>query len=122
MTQLLAATAPEHAQPIAQPAARDLPSASVRRRRWVPRDEYLANYHAYMASPQWAATRAAVLERAGGRCEWCGREAVQAHHLTYARLGREHWGDLVALCFKCHDDQHDRWPHVEVRGQRIIVW
>jgi hypothetical protein len=30
------------------------------------------------------------------------------HHLTYARLGRERPGDLLAVCEACHGALHGR--------------
>jgi 5-methylcytosine-specific restriction endonuclease McrA len=64
--------------------------------------------HVTGQSPAWRALRSRVLARAGGRCEGCGRfaSALAAHHLTYARLGRERLSDLVGLCQPCHDRAH----------------
>jgi phage terminase large subunit GpA-like protein len=42
-------------------------------------------------------------------CEHCGeRRAVQAHHLTYERLGDELLTDLLAVCLECHEEIHGR--------------
>jgi hypothetical protein len=60
-------------------------------------------YDLYMSSPEWTDKRKAVLRRAHGICEGCGRRpAIQAHHLTYQRFGREMLFDLVAVCLECH--------------------
>lgn len=65
-------------------------------------------YEGYLRSPAWAAKRAAVMTRAGRRCEGClARPATQVHHLTYARVGREMLFDLVAVCDACHDQIHE---------------
>ena len=50
---------------------------------------YSSEYLLYLASPAWAARRAAVLAAAGGKCEKCGAPAVEVHHTTYCRLGNE---------------------------------
>lgn len=61
------------------------------------------NYHAYLASREWALLREAVRERSGGICERCGQNPQDAvHHLTYARVGHEDLEDLQAICNPCH--------------------
>jgi 5-methylcytosine-specific restriction endonuclease McrA len=66
-------------------------------------------YKAYMASPEWAALRAKVIEAGGGRCQVCNADGpgIQAHHRTYERLGAELLGDLIAICTPCHTLFHD---------------
>ena len=64
-------------------------------------------YQRYLCSPEWNALRNAVLERSCGRCEKCGRQAHQVHHLTYARKYHEHLSDLQALCEQCHSAIHN---------------
>lgn len=40
-------------------------------------------------------------------CECCGAPgSLQAHHLTYERIGRELDEDLVAVCDQCHRTLH----------------
>lgn len=63
-------------------------------------------YQRYLCSPEWNALRNAVLDRSCGRCEKCGREARQVHHLTYIRKYHEHLSDLQALCEQCHEAIH----------------
>jgi hypothetical protein len=66
-------------------------------------------YRAVMGSAGWRRLRAATIRRAGRRCERCGaRGPLDAHHLTYARLGRERPGDLLAVCERCHGVLHGR--------------
>lgn len=63
-------------------------------------------YRAYLASPAWRKRRAAALARAGGICESCGisqyTRRLEAHHLTYERIGAELPEDLTVLCGPCH--------------------
>jgi hypothetical protein len=67
--------------------------------------EHSARYQAVMGSPGWR--RRQAIRHQGRRCAWCGaRGRLQGHHLTYARLGREAPGDVVALCPACHARAH----------------
>jgi hypothetical protein len=64
-------------------------------------------YEEHLSSPAWHELRRKVFARCAGVCEGCrDRRAVQVHHLTYARLGREMLFDLVAVCLECHDSIH----------------
>jgi len=69
-------------------------------------------YRRYLRSAAWRANqaRAAAKARARGRCESCGkrRRGLQAHHLTYARPGRERASDFRMLCPACHAAEHRR--------------
>ena len=50
-------------------------------------------------------TRREVWERCGGRCEYCGKKAVDPHHIIYrSQGGNNNKKNLIALCRKCHDD------------------
>ena len=74
------------------------------------------NYHAYIKSPEWAATRDDALHRAHCYCEFCGWQTpdphlppwwkLHVHHLTYRNLGNEQPEDLIVLCSSCHHDVH----------------
>jgi hypothetical protein len=63
-------------------------------------------YQKYISSPssEWHGVRRAVLDRACGHCERCGRRRkLEVHHWTYANLFREDPNfDLEALCRRCH--------------------
>lgn len=64
-------------------------------------------YGTYLQSPAWKRKSAALKRAAGGRCERCGHPgALQAHHKTYAHLGHERSGELIALCDRCHAREH----------------
>ena len=68
-----------------------------------------ARYRAVMASGGWRRRRRRAIGRAGRRCQRCGApEPLDVHHLTYARLGRERPGDLLAVCESCHRALHGR--------------
>lgn len=74
----------------------------------------LQAYREYLNSPEWQGRRTACLERDGGRCRECGDDGtlapLEAHHLTYERVGHELLSDLVTLCRPCHAHAHGRSP------------
>jgi 5-methylcytosine-specific restriction endonuclease McrA len=64
------------------------------------------DYQTYINSPEWRMKARAAKERAG-ECALCtSTVALEVHHRTYARLGREHPSDLVVLCSRCHRRHH----------------
>lgn len=66
-------------------------------------------YAAYLCSREWSVLKAAVHERARGRCERCEINQIDAvHHLTYARKYREDLDDLQAICNPCHEFVHGK--------------
>lgn len=75
--------------------------------RKAEREDWMRNYSAYLASPEWKARRFKVMRRANGICEGCGdAPAVQVHHRTYAHVFAEFLFELVAICKPCHDRLH----------------
>lgn len=68
--------------------------------RDMPYEEYLRTMH-------WSTVRRAALERSNWRCALClSQVRLDVHHITYENLGDELPEDVVALCRKCHDQQH----------------
>ena len=66
-----------------------------------------AAYDEYLWQLHWRETRKKALKRAGYRCEKCENQVrLHVHHKTYARLGQELDGDLLALCTECHNEAH----------------
>ena len=63
-------------------------------------------YARYLKSPKWRAKWQAVMKRDGYKCRFCGKKAVNVHHLTYARIFNEQPYDLVAICKSCHETLH----------------
>lgn len=69
--------------------------------------EWKARYAAYLQTPAWREKRTAVMKRAGGMCEGCGkRKAVQVHHTTYQNVCNEFLWELRAVCDPCHNRIH----------------
>jgi hypothetical protein len=61
-------------------------------------------YRAYLGSQEWRAFADEQKRLADYRCEDCRVRAwdVEAHHLSYGRLGRERPEDVIVLCSACH--------------------
>ena len=70
------------------------------------------NYQTYIASAAWKQCADAAKARAGWRCQVCNKSSTQvaldAHHRTYERLGRERDADITVLCHECHAKFHDK--------------
>lgn len=78
---------------------------------------YVAAYRAYMVSTEWVRRSNELRGFAEWKCEGCGRERtdtrpLDVHHLTYERLGNERAEDLVVLCRRCHEEQHEGSPWI----------
>lgn len=65
-------------------------------------------YKAYRLTQAWKEKRDAVLRRAGGMCEGCGKKrATEVHHLTYEHIFKEFLWELQAVCRECHERWHE---------------
>lgn len=70
-----------------------------------------SNYAAYLNSSHWKGVRKRYKESGlSQRCDACGHDSYQLHHVTYERLGDELLSDLRPLCYKCHSREHGRSP------------
>lgn len=51
-----------------------------------------------------------VLNRDGWKCQNCGRGSkLQVHHISFrSALGDDDMGNLITLCFSCHELAHRR--------------
>ena len=81
----------------------------------------VSGYADYLRGAAWRERAVAAKERAGGRCALCGdlEARLEAHHVSYARVGSERAEDLTALCAVCHETFHDRRALAEKRlGRR----
>jgi len=59
-------------------------------------------YAKYIASGAWSVRRWDRLAHDRFKCQLCGDEANEVHHLTYERIFQENREDLVSLCPECH--------------------
>src|SRR5215469_14721433 len=62
------------------------------------------SYKERLKLPDWAELRRRGLDRAGNKCERCGRTECEfhLHHLNYDRFNRELLEDLLVVCVPCH--------------------
>ncbi len=70
---------------------------------------FLAFYHAYIASPKWRDIRSLVLTRDCETCQSCNsHECLEVHHIHYKLLAREELdlSCLITLCRYCHEEEH----------------
>lgn len=80
-----------------------------------------AKYLKHLQSKRWANSRAQCLKRDGYKCARCNStKALQAHHLTYERLGNERLADLITLCRTCHEQEHGRKFTNDTKPTRAI--
>ncbi|HEY1292813.1 MAG TPA: HNH endonuclease [Chloroflexota bacterium] len=64
----------------------------------------------YLRTPHWLGFRTRAIARAHATCQSCGKQppSLDVHHLSYARLGRERYADVLVLCRACHRRRHGR--------------
>ena len=88
---------------------------AMRRSNHIPWNKLLKavgcdSYTQYLATPHWAEFKAHYLSRPEHRiCKICGASPVDIHHKRYHHLGRECFGDAVALCRLHHGQVHLLW-------------
>lgn len=81
--------------------------SSFRDSQFTKRDKKL-----YMKSSSWKQKRERILYRDCYMCVSClSSDQLEIHHKTYKRLGNEKDSDLVTLCRKCHQRQHDHYGY-----------
>lgn len=66
-------------------------------------------YGLYLCSREWSELKEQVHARAGGTCERCKKNPIDAvHHLTYRRKYSELLDDLQGICDGCHKYTHGK--------------
>lgn len=66
-------------------------------------------YAEYIKSKSWAKKRNKIFKRDNYLCIICSsNKNLQAHHLTYDRLGYEKLTDLITVCTICHNKIHNK--------------
>jgi 5-methylcytosine-specific restriction endonuclease McrA len=71
----------------------------------------ITDKRAYLKSDHWQAKRKARLKRDNYTCQACGISGVplEVHHLHYRTYTAERPKDLVSLCRRCHERQHQHY-------------
>jgi 5-methylcytosine-specific restriction endonuclease McrA len=90
------------------------------------------DYYEYLKTKEWKEKSAQAKYRAGLTCELCGRHQnelvdseLEAHHVSYVRLGYEEPEDLVVLCRDCHRKIHkDKVTIKEAKEiyRKVVLW
>lgn len=76
---------------------------------WKKLEDGKEKYQLYLCSREWSVLKESVHERAGGICERCRMNPIDAvHHLTYARKYCERLDDLQGTCRPCHQFIHGK--------------
>lgn len=90
---------------------------------WGP--EQKDDYAAYISSAKWKIKARAALDRAGHKCQRCGRTKwsarLEVHHKTYERFKNERPEDLEVVCVACHAKaDEERRTAVRRKNQRAL--
>ena len=76
---------------------------------------YISSYtkKAYLSSNKWNTIRKSILKRDAYTCQGClaTDTPLEVHHLSYSNFTKENQEDLVSLCRKCHQRQHDTYGY-----------
>ena len=83
-----------------------------------------SRHHRAIQGRRWDRVRRRELERAGYRCESCGRPGrLEVHHKTPLDKGGDAWaaGNLQVLCRACHRLAHERPLSPEERDWRAYL-
>ena len=71
----------------------------------------IRNYETYLLTKEWKERSLLVKRYNGMKCCKChsgpmDHWKLNAHHLTYERIGAERFDDLICLCWRCHKKVH----------------
>jgi hypothetical protein len=81
-------------------------------------------YQDYIRSERWHVKKGALYRHRRYRCRFCNcRQNLEAHHITYANLGREPLYDLVYLCPRHHEFVHGLfggWYRTVLKVNRLV--
>lgn len=83
-----------------------------------------SRFHRLLSSARWERVRRRELERAGWRCEACGRPgALEVHHKRPLHRGGAAFdpSNLTVLCRTCHISTHKRPLTPAERAWRDLV-
>ncbi len=90
----------------------------------VKRGRLGSRFHKVLSSARWERVRRRELERAGWRCEKCGKAgALEVHHVRELHRGGAPFdlSNLQVLCRPCHLSQHRRPLSPEAQAWRRLV-
>lgn len=67
---------------------------------------YYYYHNVYLKSYEWKIKRDLVMKFYNNVCLDCGYIATDVHHITYDRIFKEKFEDLIPLCRNCHSKKH----------------
>jgi 5-methylcytosine-specific restriction endonuclease McrA len=82
------------------------PQGHAPEKRWTPATWGVV-YSDYIRSEAWQEKRIKIIGRDTGHCRSCSNDASHVHHITYRHFGNEPSADLVLLCGRCHEFEHE---------------
>ena len=67
-----------------------------------------SSYQEFLSSPFWLEKKEWILDCLGNECQKCSsKEKLQVHHKSYLNVGNEGIKDVIVLCKKCHEEEHN---------------
>lgn len=78
------------------------------RKLQLPKHDHSEEYKAALQSKRWKLLRRIHISENDGKCAQCNsaplaNETLELHHLTYERIGKEKFSDVILLCRCCHE-------------------
>jgi 5-methylcytosine-specific restriction endonuclease McrA len=72
--------------------------------------EIAVDYAAYLLSNHWRRLRDRIYELRKHTCERCKKKIslYQVHHKSYKHIGYERDGELMLVCYECHEILHKK--------------
>jgi len=89
----------------------------------IPEGSRLASLANLLPAPQWNRVRRSVYQRAGYRCQICGREGMLHCHEVWQyseETGCQWLAGFQALCVDCHDVKHILFNHDVARHKELM--
>jgi 5-methylcytosine-specific restriction endonuclease McrA len=81
----------------------------------------MVDYEEYLQTTEWRVRANDAKQRAKWQCALCcSTKALEVHHRTYERLGRERSDDLIVLCWRCHRRHHGTLQSSLRKHQRYL--
>lgn len=79
--------------------------------------EIAVDYVAYLLTNHWRTLRSKIYDLRKRKCERCKKEIhlYQVHHKSYKHIGFERIGELMLVCYECHEILHKRKDAKRVR-------
>lgn len=82
---------------------------SIKEQRDKIRTQKKEKYKKYLLSDEWAALKIDLFKHRGYSCErCCSKTKLHIHHLNYKNIFNEEPEDLIILCVKCHEKEHNK--------------